>query len=411
LICDAQIGETIVKKRVEAALGRPLEKAKSARNFQYKAPEFIAYSGPKLNTILTELQRITFLVDGAGKVETPSFLEALKIRLGDTVYAMGIGGLHSTEANRALRSDDKRVLIDVDVASQYPNIIRKLGLYPEALGPAFLDIYGKLIDERLAAKDAGDKVKADGGRIALNGVYGKLGNIYSLCYGPHLLIATTLTGQLSILMLIERAEIAGIPVVSGNTDGIVFFCPRDREDDLAKLLVTWESDTGFKVEKTRYDALFNSSVNTYIALREGGGKAKRKGTISNPWKKGEEDFRGQMSKNPHMSICSEAILNYVTSGKPVEDTIRESTDPREFITIVKVSGGAVWRSHPLGRAVRYYWSLDGDPIFYANGLKKVSNSYGSKPLMELTDQLPPDLDYSRYYEETIRLGSDLGISL
>lgn len=406
---DAQVGEAIVKREVERATGRRLERAQAASpSFGYTVPSFLKFNDWRLNALLRELGSTEFRLNIAGKIETPAVLDNLTVSVGAARYTMGIGGLHSVEAHRALHSDEKRSLIDVDVASQYPNIIMKLGLYPRALGPAFLDIYGKLIKERLAAKDAGDKVKADGGRVAVNGIYGKLGSPYSVLSAPHLLIATTLTGQLSILMLIERAELSGIPVVSANTDGVVFYCPCDKEPDLEMLLRVWENDTGFSVDKTRYAAIFNSSVNTYIAIKEDG-KVKRKGVIANPWADG--DLRGQMMKNPQMTICSEAILRYITENASIENTIINCKDPRAFVTVNKVTGGATWRGHELGRAIRYYWSTDGDPIMAAGGSRKVAKTEGSKPLLEMTEVMPNDIDYLRYCEEAVRLAVDLGIAL
>jgi hypothetical protein len=51
-----------------------------------------------------------------------------------------------------VHSTDTHVLIDADVASQYPSIILKLGLTPKALGPSFLVAYRGIYDDRLAAK-------------------------------------------------------------------------------------------------------------------------------------------------------------------------------------------------------------------------------------------------------------------
>ncbi|KKS65278.1 MAG: hypothetical protein UV34_C0020G0001, partial [Parcubacteria group bacterium GW2011_GWB1_42_6] len=42
------------------------------------------------------------------------------------------------------------------------------------------------------------------------------------------MIQVTITGQLALLMLIERLELCGVPVISANTDGLVVECPRDR---------------------------------------------------------------------------------------------------------------------------------------------------------------------------------------
>ncbi len=411
---DSQIGETIVKRQVEKVLGRRVERGVAAEpEFKYVVPEFVKFQDGRLSQLLEKLRETTFFVSSMGKISTPPLLEKLQVRLGAGTYAMGIGGLHSTEAHRALVSDDRRFLLDVDVASQYPSIIMNLGLYPKSMGPAFLKAYGEIMRERLAAKasyaqtGAGtDRVRMDGGRIALNGVYGKLGSPYSTLYSPHLIVAITLTGQLAILMLIERAEAAGIPVVSANTDGVVFYCARSKEPFLDNIVAAWEADTGFIIEKTRYAALYNSSVNTYIAVKEDG-KVKRKGAIADPWSDG--DLRGQMSKNPQMTILSEAIVRYITNGSPLEETIRECQDPRMFVTLVKVATGAVWRGHPLGRAVRYFWCLDGDPIYYSDGSRKVSKTEGARPLPELARKMPPGIDYARYFLEAERLAVDLGI--
>lgn len=403
---DSQVGEAIVKRRVESATGRlKRQPAIMQSEFNYDPPDFISFRSSRLTKVYDTLRNTKFFVSG-GKIQTPPYLENLQVNLGDMTYSMGIGGLHSTESHRALKSDEHSFLMDVDVASQYPSIIVRLGLYPPALGPTFLKIYGELIKDRLTAKATGDKIRADGGRIALNGVYGKLGSVYSALFAPNLLIATTLTGQLSILMLIERAERAGIPVVSANTDGVVFRCPRVMENELNDLVKGWESDTGFMIERTKYAALYNSSVNTYIAVKNDG-KVKRKGYISDPWKEG--DLRGQMMKNPQMTICSEAIVRYLVDGISIEDTIYNCKDPRAFVTVVKVTGGAKWRNNHLGRAVRYYWALDGESILYIGSNKRVSKTEGSRPLLELTQELPPDVDHLRYVEETAALAADLGI--
>jgi hypothetical protein len=406
---DAQMGEAIVRKGVETKVGRRIEKPSGVPPvFNYDVPDFIQFGLPELDRIAQDLGGACFSVSGNGDIQGPKWLEKFVVKIGRMSYSMGIGGLHSTESHRTLRSTEERFLLDVDVASQYPNIIMKLGIYPPALGPEFLEVYGELIRDRLAAKAAGDKVRADGGRIALNGVYGKLGSSYSVAYAPNLLVAVTLTGQLAILMLVERAELSGVEVVSANTDGVVFYCPRNLTETLDDILAQWERDTGFKIEKTPYRSIHNSSVNTYIAIKEDG-KVKRKGAPADPWSEG--DLRGQMSKNPQMTVCSEAIVRYLLDGISLEETIRGCSDPRSFITLIKVSSGGVWRGHRLGRAVRYYWSLDGDSIHYADGTRRVSKTEGAHPMQELTETVPTDLDYIRYCEEAAKLGRDMGIRL
>lgn len=405
---DAQVGETIVKYRVERATGRrpPSKPPPFDPTFRYEVPDFIKFSDQRLTRLLGDLRSTEFRMTG-DKVATPPVLTDLRVKLGSMEYSVGIGGLHSTEAHRAVLEDAEHALLDVDVASQYPNIIMKLGIYPKALGPAFLDVYGELIRDRMAAKASGDRAMADGGKIAANGVFGKLGSPYSVLGAPNLMIAVTLTGQLAVLMLVERAEAAGVPVVSANTDGVVFHFRRDRQDDLDAILEAWEADTGFTIERTPYRALYSASVNTYIGVKLDG-KVKRKGYIADPWSEG--DLRGQMSKNPQMTVCSEAVVRYLVDGVPLDETVHRCSDPRMFVTVIKVNGGALWRGQKLGRVVRWYWSTDGDQVTYADGSRKVAKTEGARPLVELTDAIPTDLDRARYVEEARKIAVDLGVT-
>jgi hypothetical protein len=220
------------------------------------------------------------------------------------------------------------------------------------------------------------------------------------------MIAVTLTGQLAVLMLIDRAEDAGIPIVSANTDGVVFHCPRSKEAELDAILSGWEADTGFTIERTPYRALYSSSVNSYVAVKPDG-KTKRKGPLADPWSEG--DLRGQMSKNPQMTICSEAVVRYLVDGVPLEETIHRATDPRMFVTVIRVATGGKWRGHRLGRIVRYYWSTDGESISYSDGVRKVAKTDGARPLPEMTAAMPPDVDRARYVAEAAKIAADLGI--
>ena len=439
---DAQMGEALIKKRVEDLTGKKPEKtSRPGMAFKYEVPEWVSFESEMMNDVLEVIRTTDFFVSDDGKVVFPKEFEKFKIKIGETTYTMGIGGLHSTEANCAVHSTNSHILIDADVASQYPSIIMKLGLYPKALGPEFLKVYGGLIRDRLEAKKSGDKVKDKAGKIALNGAYGKLGSRFSVLYAPHLLIAVTLTGQLSLLMLIERAEKAGISVVSGNTDGVIFNCPRDlfngfvmkddpesgnpkrtdrlAESPLEEITRWWEQVTGFKLEFAEYRSIYNQSVNSYFAIKYDG-KPKRKGPWGNPWnnKYGEFDLRAQMMKNPQMTICTDAALELILNGTPLEQTIRECTDVRGFVTVINAAGGATWgideKETYLGKVVRYYWSTTGMPIYKkkphpkTGNRPKVPKSDGCRPMMNLTDDVPGDLDYPRYVEEAEKILQEIG---
>jgi len=152
-------------------------------------------------------------------------------------------------------------------------------------------------------------------------------------------------------------------------------------------------------------------VNSYIAVKENG-KAKLKGPIANPWREG--DMRGMLMKNPQMTVASNAVVDLITKGIPIEETIRASRDIREFVTVVKVTGGATWRGEYLGKTVRYIWSTDGEEILRAVGHHKtgthgkVSKTDGCRPVMDLPDEFPDDIDYDAYIRAAEEMLMDYG---
>lgn len=257
----------------------------------------------------------------------------------------------------------------------------------------------------LKAERASVWAKAEGLKISCNGaLFGKTAEAHSFLYAPEISIATTLTGQLSLLMLIERLEAAGARVVSGNTDGVMAHLRRDLYEDFERVLADWCDSTGFVVERVRYSAVYSRDVNTYVALKEGGGD-KRKGWVDDPWGKG--NARDVLRKNREMHVLGNAVLALVADGAPLADTVRACWDVRQLITVRHVRDGGLWRGHRLGRAVRFYWSTDGDPIVYPNG-NRVPKTEGARPLVELPAVVPPDVDWDRYVREAERLARDLG---
>ena len=110
-------------------------------------------------------------------------------------------------------------------SSYYPAIIINNGRYPAHLGKEFLSGYRKMFEKRLELKPQAKKDKRIAGivgalKLAVNSVYGKSSDIQSWIYDRQLTMFTTITGELSLLMLIEKYELAGIHVISANTDGV-----------------------------------------------------------------------------------------------------------------------------------------------------------------------------------------------
>jgi hypothetical protein len=462
---DAQLAEAVLKHRCEQALGQRIYKPEVDWNlaFRYTPPEWLAFGTPTLNAAFDAVKASIFTLSGNGSVAMPKQLEGLGISIGSSVYRLGIGGLHSSEKCIAHRADADTALRDVDVASYYPSLILNSGRWPRALGEAFLREYASIKDERLAAKhlektltkDTPEWMQAhvdnEGGKIMINGTFGKTGSVFSVLFAPEMLIQTTVTGQLALLMLIEWFENYGIPVISANTDGIVIKCPRHLIPTSEYLIKEWEHRTGLEMEAGEYSAIYSRDINNYFAVKIDG-KVKRKGEYS---KAGLVE-----KKNPDVEICGDAVAEYLSKGTPILYTLAASRDIRKFVTVRKVAGGAVklWGEGPLkgtkirdmaatlqahgwvkdgrkwqraglvtdagtayascftpqrpeylGKVVRWYYSTAAPgPIIYNTNGNTVSLSYGAKPCMNLPDEFPTDIDYGWYLANCESILKDIG---
>lgn len=397
---DAQIAEAVIAEEVRKLNGnRPQTPTiPPGTAYKYKVPAFLRYASPLMNWVLDTVRSADFVVSEQGSIGMPEQIKGLEIKIGNGVYRMGIGGLHSSEKTAAHVADDHTMLVDRDVTSFYPFIILLLGLYPPHLGPNFLTVYRKLVERRLQAKRSGNKVVADALKITINGSYGKLASPFSVLYSPDLQIQVTVTGQLVLLMLIERLELMGIPVVSANTDGIVIKCPRSRSDELNAIVAQWERDTGFETEETQYKALYSRDVNNYIAVKPDG-KVKTKGVYADPG----------LQKDPSARVCVDAVLAAITKQTPIDKLIRECNDIRKFISVRNVPGGAVKNGEYLGKTVRWYYAAgeEGDIVKALNG-NSVSLSEGGRPVQRLPEQLPGDVDYDWYIAQANKILVDIG---
>lgn len=418
---DAQIAEHVISHEVQQLNGKRVTRPKIPPGtvYRYKVPKYLEYRSPLLQLARNVVADAKFIVADHGSIDMPPEIGALKLEINGSTYTMGIGGLHSTESKVSHVQDDQYEIYDFDVTSYYPKIILNQGLYPYHMGPAFLRVYNRIVQTRVAAKQRGDKVVANSLKIVVNGSYGKLGSKWSNLYAPDLLIQVTLTGQLSLLLLIERLEMAGIHVISANTDGIVVKPHRSQVELMKNIVAQWERDTQFEMEESRYLALFSRDVNNYIAVKKKFDKTnkvwldipdgtKTKGAYANPWNS-NDDKSMWLHKNPTNTICVEAVELLLTKGVPIVTTIRGCQDIRKFVSVRTVKGGAYKDGAFLGKSIRWYYG-EGEKgtIVYAMKGSKVPRSDGARPLMDLPDQFPDDVDFAWYEKEANKILKEIG---
>lgn len=417
---DAQIAEAVICSEISKVNGywpkRP--KVNAGSSFKYKVPDFVKYQTPVLQQMLEVVRNADFVINDKGKVNHPSeFLKSKKpgylIKIGKGVYNMGLGGLHSSESKVFYKEDSKNLIRDVDATSFYPAAIRGQKLFPKHIGDNFLIVYGNIVDERIAAKKLVAKLEEEKitGEVLINAEtemkskktvilssFGKFGNKYSGLYAPDLMIQVTLSGQLAILMIIEALELSNFQVTSGNTDGILVIVPKNRYDEFKQIIKWWEDVANFQAEETSYKSIYIASVSNYIALKTNG-KFKLKGFYGKPG----------LQKNPTNTICSEAVTGLIKDNIPIEETILNCKDITKFVTVRNVKGGAEKNRIYLGKVVRFYYAeKEYGTINYVGSGNKVPKSDGAKPLMDLPDEFPSDINYKWYIDETISILYDIG---
>jgi DNA polymerase elongation subunit (family B) len=457
---DAQVAEAVIKTELFRLTSKKLAKPSvKEKQFFYKVPEYMKFESDQLNNVFEMVKRSPFTAKTNGQIEMTEELANTLIHINGSTYKLGIGGLHSQESEVSHLADDEYMIVDRDVTSYYPSIILNQGLYPETLGPHLLEVFKVLVDRRVAAKRKNRELKklgvkghvhrssiekanglvhfnslakeeiADGAsykeylsrvtleqdiefdrsvtvmdslRITINGAFGKLGSVYSALYAPDLMIQVTVTGQLTLLMLIERFEMAGIKVISANTDGIVTRYQRSRHEEVAAIVKQFEQETMFEFEDTHYSGLYSRDVNNYIAIKPDG-EVKTKGTFK----------AGDLQKNTQNDICNEALIAYLKNGTPIEETIRACKDIRKFVTVRTVKGGGVWNfdGEYLGKVVRWYYATGSEvgTINYIKSGNKVPRTDGCIPLMDLPIDFPNNVDYNFYINEVNDLLMDVGL--
>lgn len=392
---DASMAEDILTKK----LGSPKRPEYKDKTFYYKAPSFIKFNADVLLKAKKLFQVTEYAISG-GYLAVPPMLNKAKVVYGGCSFAIGIGGLHSQEKCQYYESNDNERIFDLDVASYYPNIVLKLGLYPKHLGRRFLVEYEKMVKERLKQKKLDPKsVRTNSLKIVINGTFGKFGSSYSLLYSPECLTNVTITGQLCLLMLIEMLTENGIKVVSANTDGVSVILNRKQSQTISVIKSVWEERCGFNLDVAAYDKLAMRDVNNYIAFKDNV-VVKRKGIFT----------EAGLFKSPAGEVIYQAVAKAIETGndRSIMKYIKDCGDIKQFLFVRKAAGGCMYKGEKLGRVARFIWcrgSNNDDEIVYANmrkGEKKhrrVANAHGCLPVMALTNSYMSQVDKPRYVSE------------
>ena len=304
---------------------------------------FIKYDSPILQRVLDDMKN-QIVSPGRKGYENKFVFNNLR-------YSVGVGGIHSVNSPEIIIPRDDEMLIDIDVASLYPSILIEYEFYPKHLGKEFLEVYKQIKDERIEAKHNGDKVKNETLKLALNGLSGNLQNEHNFCYSPFAVMQIRINGQLLLLMLAEKLTQIGCRIVQANTDGLFVLLKKDAYSKVNSICREWEQLTKLTLEEDRFKAMYQYAINDYFAITEDN-KVKEKGMFITAVKLG----KGLTPK-----IIPKAVISFFKDGIPVEDTIKNCTDIRDFLMSEKT--GKQWHVEYMNeeqqRTNRFYASTNG----------------------------------------------------
>jgi hypothetical protein len=314
---------------------------------------YVKFQTPELNEFFQRTKKMTMGM-------TDDFME--EINFYNNKYTFAKGGLHSVNGPMIFEADDENEIIDWDVSSYYPAIIINNGKYPAHLGKEFLRGYKTMFDKRLELKPLAKKDKKIKGivgalKLAVNSVYGKSSDVQSWIYDRQLTMFTTITGELSLMMLIEAYELAGIHVISANTDGVTIKIKKELIDKMFEINKWWCDVTQYELERTDYSKIIFSTVNDYLAIMTNG-EIKKKGDFLT-------DF--ELHKNKSARVVPIALEQYFVNDIPISDTIRNHENIYDFCLRQKATrdfhyegiNRQTGETEMYNKLIRYYISEEG----------------------------------------------------
>lgn len=317
------------------------------------------------------------------KTKAPPELKEVSVTLEGFTMEVGVGGGHGSVERQCVRPPEGWKLIDVDVASYYPNLAIANRFYPAHLSETFCDIYEDVYNTRKSfpKKTAPNEMY----KLALNGVYGDSGNEHSIFLDPQYMMSITINGQLLLYLLTEKILThTNGKMIQLNTDGITFMVPEADEAMVKNICAWWEEKTKLELEFAYYEAMWIRDVNNYLA-KTIEGKVKKIGAYASETQRENPATREvKWSKDHSALVVQKAAVAEMVEGVSVRQFILNHTDPYDFM--LRQKGSKTVRLRTIGNGVE-----DPDPNNPTEGewLQKLTRYHIAKAGQNLQKIHPP----------------------
>lgn len=299
------------------------------------------------------------------------YSKGFEFEIAGVKHNFGWGGVHGAKENY----HSKGCIIHVDVTSYYPSLMIEYNFLTRNCKEP--KKYKEIYDIRVALKKAGKKKEQAPYKIVLNATYGICKDKYSLAYDPRQANNICINGQLLLVDLIEKLEsIEGFELIQSNTDGLIVKIPDTDNafNELDDICYEWEKRTRMSLGFDFIDEIWQKDVNNYI-FRFDNGKFERKG--------GYVKELNELDNN--LPIITKAVVDYLTEGIKVEDTINNCDDLKQFQMICKITNKykcLIYDNNILNeRCVRVFASVDKNKggLFKLHNDKEKPDKFPSTP--------------------------------
>ena len=259
-----------------------------------------------------------------------------------------------------------------DVASLYPSLMIRYNLHSRSMKDPkkFVDIYNTRLKYKAEKNPLQLPLK-----LVLNSTYGVMKDKNNALYDPRQANRVCVYGQLLILDLIEKLE-GYCELIQSNTDGILIKLPDGSQktyDMIDDICFEWEQRTGLTLEFEEYHKVFQKDVNNYLILPHG----KLYDENGKPLWKSKGAYVKKLSNLDYdLPIVNKAMIEYMVHGTPVEQTIEQCNELKEFQLVSKISSKYICILHgeqPVNeKCVRLFASKDDTDL----GVKKIHATTG-----------------------------------
>ena len=407
---SVKFGETILAKKYCEATGISMNELKEMRSPMDYIPlkdvifPFIKYKNPELQAVLEEMKgQIVYSKERKGYEK--------KLVLSNTVYSIGVGGIHSLNKPKIFRPGPDEYIGHSDVASMYPSLLIKHKLTPRHLGESFLKVYEQIYHERIEAKHSGQKLKNLALKLTLNSVTGKMQQEESWMYDPFNVFRIRINGQLILLMLVDRLLELNCEIVQINTDGVMFIAKKTAKDEIQETVSEVERITQLTFESDNYEAFYQYAVNDYFGVVDGYEQSHDPELIE---KRGMFRTEPVLGKGLAPTVIPKAVINYFLTKQPVSEFIRQQTDIHDFLMSQRTDKKFKVRHGDrfVQRINRYYASTNGYSLYKVDKDGKEENmlTKSGVTILNKMDDLPiteRHINYNYYISEANKIIADL----